>query len=234
MDFEPKIDPVHVKILAHRVSVINIIGLHEAEHHRDSLDHFIGQLVHDKEIHAFIFVVRLGQLTDADMNGIKWLQKVFGDKVTEFVIILFTYEQQEESESIIDDLKNNTVLEQLYKKCGSRYYTCNKIMNNQSELSKLMIGIEHLLFDNKQQGFTREMYNTELKKRRDKTTSEPKKRKYKDLISYTIYIVVNITKNNCFFLAQDQPTTIKKECHGTLYAKTGAIPKVSVKMWEYR
>lgn len=181
----PKIDTVQVKISARRVSVTNIIGLHETEHQSDSLDHLIGQLVHENEIHAFIFVVRLGQLTDADKMGIEWLQEVFGDRVTEFAIILFTYEQQEESESIIDDLKNNIILEHLYEKCGSRYYTCNKIMNNQSELNTLMIGIEHLLFDNKQQGYTREMYNTfkkEIRKRGGQKTRNHRKSKYTDLV----------------------------------------------------
>ncbi|KAA0710469.1 Interferon-induced very large GTPase 1 [Triplophysa tibetana] len=202
----PKIDTVQVKISARRVSVTNIIGLHETEHQSDSLDHLIGQLVNENEIHAFIFVVPLGQLTDADKMGIEWLQEVFGDRVTEFAIILFTYEQQEESESIIDDLKNNIVLEQLYEKCGSRYYTCNKIMNNQSELSTLMIGIEHLLFDNKQQGYTREMYNTlkeEIKKRGGQKTRN---------------------------LKMNQPTTINEECHGVLHAISREIPRGMVKM----
>ncbi|KAI7798568.1 putative interferon-induced very large GTPase 1-like [Triplophysa rosa] len=199
----PKIDTVQVKISTRRVSVTNIIGLHETEHHSYSLDHLFGQLAHENEIHAFIFVVQLGHLTDADKMGIEWLQEVFGDRVTEFAIILFTYEQQEESESIIDDLKNNIVLEQLYEKCGSRYYTCNKIMNNQSELSKLMIGIEHLLFDNKQQGYTREMYNTvkkEIRKRGGQKTRKLKK-------------------------TQDQPTNSNEECHGVFHAITGEVPR---------
>ncbi|XP_065139498.2 GTPase IMAP family member 1-like [Paramisgurnus dabryanus] len=171
-----KTDPVQVKISKNHMSVINMIGLHETECHRAIVD-YIGQLVNKNKIHSFIFVVRLGQLTDADKMGIEWLKEVFGDRVTQFVIILFTYEQQEESESIIDDLKSNTVLEHLYEKCGGRYYICNKFMNNQSEMRQLIKGIENLFFDNKLQGYTSEMYSTELKKRGEqRNIKNPKNR----------------------------------------------------------
>ncbi|XP_016115261.1 GTPase IMAP family member 8-like [Sinocyclocheilus grahami] len=148
--------PVLRKISERHVSVINMIDLHEAEH----VDHLIGQLVNENEIHAFIFVVRLGQLTDADKMGLEWLQSVFGDNVLQFVMILFIYEREEECDTIIDDLKKNPVLEQLLEKCGGRYHTCNKIMNNQSEMRDLMDKIERLFNENQQQRYTGEMYNT--------------------------------------------------------------------------
>uniref|UniRef100_A0A9J7YSU0 VLIG-type G domain-containing protein n=1 Tax=Cyprinus carpio carpio TaxID=630221 RepID=A0A9J7YSU0_CYPCA len=117
--------------------------------------------MNENEIHIFIFVVRLGQLTDADKMGLEWLQRVFGDKVLQFVMILFTYERYEEHDTIKDDLKNNPDLEQLIKKCGGRYQTCNKMMNNQSDMRDLMKKIEHLFNENQQQCYTGEMFNTE-------------------------------------------------------------------------
>ncbi|KAL0159701.1 hypothetical protein M9458_043426, partial [Cirrhinus mrigala] len=135
----------------HRVSVINLIGLHETVL---NLDPLTGQLVNENKIITFIFVVRLGQLTDADKMGIEWLQRVFGDRVLQFVMILFTYESQEESDSIIDDLKKNSALEQLVEKCGGRYHTCSKNMNSQSEMRDLMTRVEQLFIENKQQRYT--------------------------------------------------------------------------------
>ncbi len=156
--------PLQMKKSGHQVSVINLIGLHET-----SLDlhPLTGQLVNENKIITFIFVVRLGQLTDADKMGIEWLQRVFGDRVLQFVMILFTYESQEESDSIIDDLKKNSALERLIEKCGGRYHTCSKNMNNQSEMTDLMNRIEQLFTDNKQQCYTGEMYNTALRERED-------------------------------------------------------------------
>uniref|UniRef100_A0A8C2EQR2 AIG1-type G domain-containing protein n=1 Tax=Cyprinus carpio TaxID=7962 RepID=A0A8C2EQR2_CYPCA len=156
--------PSQMKISGHCVSVINLIGLHETALDLDSLT---GQLVNENEIIAFIFVVRLGQLTDADKMGLEWLQRVFGDKVLQFVMILFTYEIKEESDSIIDDLKKDSTLEQLLKKCGGRFHTCSKNMNNHSEMRDLMNRIENLFTDNKQQSYTSEMYNTALRERED-------------------------------------------------------------------
>ncbi|MCJ8749353.1 hypothetical protein PDJAM_G00175350 [Pangasius djambal] len=78
-------------------------------------------------------------------------------------MILFTYEREEECDTIIDDLKNNTVLEQLMKKCGGRYCTCSKSMNNQSEMRTLLEKIDHLFSENNQRCYTAEIYNTELK-----------------------------------------------------------------------
>ncbi|XP_051744869.1 interferon-induced very large GTPase 1-like isoform X2 [Ctenopharyngodon idella] len=149
------------KISEHHVSVINMIDLHEAELYLDCMDHLINELLDENEIHAFIFAVRLGQLTDADKMGLEWLQRVFGDKVLQFVIILFTYEREEEYDSIIEDLKKNPVLEQLLGKCGGRYHTCNMMMNNQSEMRELMNKIEHLFHENKQQCYTGERDETQ-------------------------------------------------------------------------
>ncbi|XDV28146.1 hypothetical protein PO909_031505 [Leuciscus waleckii] len=152
----PVIIPIQRKISEHHVSVINMIGSHETD--LEPLDNVIGHLVNESEIHAFIFVVRLGQLTDEDKMGIEWLQRRFGDRVLSFVIILFTYEQEGECDTIIDDLKNNSVLEQLLEKCGGRYHSCSKNMNNQSEMRELIDRIKQLFTDNNQQFYTREMY----------------------------------------------------------------------------
>ncbi|RXN16970.1 interferon-induced very large GTPase 1-like protein [Labeo rohita] len=155
-----RIVPEQRKIAERHVSVINMTSLHET----NSVHHLIDQLLNENEIHAFIFVVRLGQLTDADKMGIEWLQKVFGDEVLQFVMILFTYETEEECESIIDDIKNKIVLEELLEKCGGRYQTCNKMMTNQSEMRELMNNIEDLFKENQQQCYTADIYNAVLKR----------------------------------------------------------------------
>ncbi|XP_016397588.1 interferon-induced very large GTPase 1-like, partial [Sinocyclocheilus rhinocerous] len=166
-----RIIPLQKKISEHHVTVINMIDLHETE----QVDHLIDQLMHENAIHVFIFVVRLGQLTDADKMGLEWLQRVFGDKVLQFVMILFTHAREEECDTIIDDLKKNPVLEQLLEKCGGRYETCNKMMNNQSEMRDLMKKIERMFNENNHRRYTGEMFNTALIKRKELENSEHKK-----------------------------------------------------------
>ncbi|KAK7166974.1 hypothetical protein R3I94_001390 [Phoxinus phoxinus] len=163
-----RIVPLQREISEHHISLINMIDLHET----DSVNPLIDQLVNEHKIHIFVFVVRLGQLTDADKMGLEWLQKVFGDKVFQFVIILFTYEREEECDTIKDYLKNDPVLDELLEKCGGRFHSCNKMMNNQSEMSDLMKKIELLFNENNQQRYTGEMYNTVLKQREGLKNSE--------------------------------------------------------------
>ncbi|XP_059360399.1 GTPase IMAP family member 6-like [Carassius carassius] len=181
-----RIVPLQKKISEHHVSVINMIDLHETELYLDCVDQLIGQLVNENEIHAFIYVVRLGQLTDADKTGLDWLQRVFGDRVPQFVMILFTYEREEDTDTIIDDLKKNPVLEQVLKKCGGRYQNCNKMMDNQSEMRDLMKKIEHIFHENNQQRYTGEMFNTASIGRKELENSEcdDKPRKKEDATTF--------------------------------------------------
>uniref|UniRef100_A0A8C1NBA4 AIG1-type G domain-containing protein n=1 Tax=Cyprinus carpio TaxID=7962 RepID=A0A8C1NBA4_CYPCA len=167
-----RIEPLQKKISERHISVFNMIDLHEAELYLDCVDHHIGQLVNENEIHVFIFVVRLGQLTNDDKMRLEWLQRVFGAKVLQFVMILFTYETEEECNTIKDDLKRNPDLEQLLEKCGGRYLTCNKMMNNQSEMRDLMKKIEHLFNENQQQCYTGEMPNTASIRKKKLESSE--------------------------------------------------------------
>lgn len=141
------------------MSVINALDLQEAELNLNSLDQDIVRLISENDIHAFIFILRLRQLTDTDKMGLDWLEKTFGERVLPFVTILFTYERGEDCDTIIDDLKKCPVLEHLLGKCGNRYHTCSSSMNNQSEIKALLEKIGHMICENKQ-CYTVELYKT--------------------------------------------------------------------------
>ncbi|XP_051745706.1 GTPase IMAP family member 8-like [Ctenopharyngodon idella] len=181
-----RIVPLQRKISERHVSVIDTIDLHEAEH----TNHLIDQLVNENEIHAFIFVVRLGQFTDVKM-GLEWLQRVFGNKVLQFAMILFTYEREEECDTIKDDLKKNPVLEKLLEKCGGRYQTCNKMMNNQSEIRRLMNKIDYLFNENKQ-CYTGEIRETEDPQQKIDCESGEKNRFFSDIFHVLLRLFSNI------------------------------------------
>ncbi|XP_060760125.1 interferon-induced very large GTPase 1-like isoform X2 [Neoarius graeffei] len=145
------------------LSVISILDLHEGDLYLDHVDHITGQIVNENHIQCFIFVLKLGQFTDDDLMGLDWLERNFGERALSFVMILFTYEREEECDTIIDDLKNNTILEQLMKKCGDRYCTCSKNMSSPSEMITLLQKIDDLISENNQCCYMAEIYNTGLK-----------------------------------------------------------------------
>ncbi|KAA0718618.1 Interferon-induced very large GTPase 1 [Triplophysa tibetana] len=140
------------EIPEHHVSVINMIGLHETFQNQN---HIIGQILKENGIHVFIFVVRLGQLTNTVKMGIEWLQRTFGYKVFSFAMILLTYEREEECHNV-------PYMHPVLEKCGGRHHTCSIIMNNQSQMKELMDKIKQLFIDNNKQCYTAKMYNTVL------------------------------------------------------------------------
>ncbi|XP_056598979.1 interferon-induced very large GTPase 1-like [Triplophysa dalaica] len=142
---------VSKEIPEHQVSVINMIGLHET---LQNPNHIIGQILKENGIHVFIFVVRLGQLTNTVM-GIEWLQRTFGYKVFSFAMILLTYERE-------DECHNIPYMHPVLEKCGGRHHTCSIIMNNQSQMKELMDKIKQLFIDNNKQCYTAKMYNAVL------------------------------------------------------------------------
>ncbi|KAL7826724.1 hypothetical protein AOLI_G00319330, partial [Acnodon oligacanthus] len=151
--------PKSKKISGRIVNLINILELQDNALH---MDQAIVRLVQENEIHAFVFVLQLDQLTDADKVGLEWLQKTFGESVLPFVMILFTYEKLEDCDTIIDDLKKNPLLVHLVEKCGDRYHTCSKSMSNQSEMKTLLEKIDHMVSENNQRCYTAELYNAAL------------------------------------------------------------------------
>ncbi|KAF5902462.1 interferon-induced very large GTPase 1-like isoform X1, partial [Clarias magur] len=167
-----QIVPLSRIISGRNISVINILGLEETEISPHSVHQFISQIVKEKEIHAFIFVLQLNQFTDANKLGIEWLRNTFGEGALPFVNILFTYEREDECDTIVDDLKKNTVVEQLTRQCGGRYHTCSKSMNNQSEMRTLLEKIDRLISENNQSCFTAEIYNTGYRELQDRQSQQ--------------------------------------------------------------
>ncbi|XP_030649189.1 interferon-induced very large GTPase 1-like [Chanos chanos] len=142
-----------------------MLGLHYTDLHQDSLGSLLGQVISENKIHVFLYVLPLGLLTDEDKMGLDWLQRTFGERSLDFVMILFTYETEDQCDSIIDDLKKNSVLEQIVQKCGGRYHTCNKSMKNQSEMRTLLEKIGRLVSENKERCQSAELPSfSELKK----------------------------------------------------------------------
>ncbi|KAF5891992.1 interferon-induced very large GTPase 1-like isoform X1, partial [Clarias magur] len=154
--------PRKIKVSGRGLSVVNILDLHEGDLYLDHVDRITTQLVNENNIHAFIFVLKLGQFTDDDKLGLEWLEREFGESALSFLIILFTYEKENECDTIIDELKNNTVLEQLTKTCGDRYCTCSMSMDKQAEIQPVLERIEELVSENNQRFYTAEIYNTEV------------------------------------------------------------------------
>ncbi|XP_035253277.1 GTPase IMAP family member 8-like isoform X2 [Anguilla anguilla] len=82
-------------------------------------------------VHAFLLVTPAGPLTDEDKVEITKIQEIFGSKVTDYMVVLFTQENPA-AQPVLDFLQQNKDTQELLKMCGSRFYVFNNqhIVNN--------------------------------------------------------------------------------------------------------
>ncbi|XP_048848228.1 interferon-induced very large GTPase 1-like [Brienomyrus brachyistius] len=135
-------------------SVINMLGFQDTE--VDWQQQWVSLCNH--EIHAFLLLVPLGQITEN--CGLDWLLTRFGARSLEFTIIVFTYDDAKE-DTVVDDLKGNTVLELILDRCGGRYHTCHQSKNDSAMVTELLEKVEVMLSANTQRCDIIDMYNVE-------------------------------------------------------------------------
>lgn len=167
--------PLKIIISGRHLSVVDMMDLQENELQLDLVDQIAGDLVRENNIHAFILVLELDDITQSDELRFDWLERQFGHDVLPYTMILFTYDSEEDSDSIIENLMKNSVIEQLTTICSGRYHTCSKSMNNQVELKSLLEKIYLMVPKNLQPCYTAEMYNMVQKLRKDKTVVDSKR-----------------------------------------------------------
>lgn len=166
-----QLTPTECKIAERGVTVINMIGLHESNYCQESMDSYMAQTLAEDGIHAFLYILPPKRLTDGDKMAVEWLQKVFGTSSLHFLITVFTYENEEDCDSIIDDLKGNTVLEQLVQRSGGRYLTSNNTLNNKMEMEMLLKKVDLMVSENKA-NYSAASYSEQLKMRQTMSNNE--------------------------------------------------------------
>ncbi|XP_065133773.1 uncharacterized protein [Paramisgurnus dabryanus] len=109
--------------------------------------------------HAFIIVLSLGRLTQEDSEN--QMKKVFGPKVTQFSIVLFTRGDDLKGKSIEDYVRESKSeeLKKLIRDCGDRYLAFNnRETQDRTQVSKLIKMIEEMKTTNHGRYFTNSMF----------------------------------------------------------------------------
>ncbi|KAJ8332274.1 hypothetical protein SKAU_G00427570 [Synaphobranchus kaupii] len=75
-------------------------------------------------VHAFLLVIPAGPLTDEDKGEITRIQELFGSRVTDYMMVLFTHESPT-AQPVIDFLQQNKDTQELLKMCDNRYFVLN-------------------------------------------------------------------------------------------------------------
>ncbi|KAF7711887.1 GTPase IMAP family member 8-like [Silurus meridionalis] len=90
----------------------------------DKILHFISL---DNPVHAFLFIIPVGPLTDDDKTEIEMIQRIFSPSVCDHSIVIFTSENI--NEATINFVQQNSELEELRRLCGNRYMILEKEKN---------------------------------------------------------------------------------------------------------
>ncbi|XP_028297047.1 uncharacterized protein LOC114458869 isoform X2 [Gouania willdenowi] len=96
-------------------------------------------------VHAFILVLPAGPLTYKDKQEIEMLQKIFGPRIFNLTLIVFSVESELISPDLFNILKTDKEILKLCKKCGERFDVFNLTDRNQiPELVDMMVDLRYL------------------------------------------------------------------------------------------
>ncbi|XP_075330415.1 GTPase IMAP family member 7-like [Odontesthes bonariensis] len=109
--------------------------------------------------HAFVIVVKIGRISEANIKLFQLLPKLFGKDATKYTVILFTHGDELGGQSIEDLIKDEPAITKLLSKCGERYCVFNNNQRaNRQQVRTLLDKIDHMVKANKSQHCTAEMF----------------------------------------------------------------------------
>lgn len=77
-------------------------------------------------VHAFLFIVPVGPLTDDDKGEIDMIQRLFSSRVFNHSIVLFTHDNVNEATAAINFVQQSSEMEELHTISGGRYMILEK------------------------------------------------------------------------------------------------------------
>ncbi|XP_064175914.1 GTPase IMAP family member 8-like [Anguilla rostrata] len=136
-------------------------------------------------VHAFLLVIPAAPLTDEDKAEITGIQEIFGSRVTDHMMVLFTHEYPD-AQPVHEFLQQNKDTRELLKMCGDRFFVFNQDIVNDPIVPELLKAIEEMNRAT-ESCFSLDMYlETQLEKVRElearhKIELEEKNRKIREL-----------------------------------------------------
>ncbi|XP_064176061.1 uncharacterized protein LOC135246614 [Anguilla rostrata] len=96
-------------------------------------------------VHAFLLVIPAATLTDEDKAEITGIQEIFGSRVTDYMMVLFTHEYPD-AQPVRDFLQQNKDTRELLKMCGNRFCVFNdQDIANNPVVPQLLKAIEEII-----------------------------------------------------------------------------------------
>ncbi|XP_076141773.1 GTPase IMAP family member 7-like [Alosa pseudoharengus] len=122
--------------------------------------------------HVFFLVIRLGRFTGEDRDTVKWIKKNFGERATQFTMVLFTHADQLRGKPLESNL--NAELHSLIGSSGGYHAFNNTERDNKTQVEELLKKIDAMSEKNGVEYYTNEMYQEAQEKLREEEDRERK------------------------------------------------------------
>ncbi|KAI5086230.1 GTPase IMAP family member 8-like, partial [Silurus meridionalis] len=104
---------------------------------KEVMDEILHCISLDNPVHAFLFIIPVGPLTDDDKTEIEMIQRIFSPRVCDHSIVLFTSENI--NEATINFVQRSSEMEELRRLCGDRYMILeNKQKQGHKQIPELL------------------------------------------------------------------------------------------------
>lgn len=109
--------------------------------------------------HAFIIVVRIGRISEADIKLFELLPKLFDRDALKYSMVLFTHGDQLEGRSIDDLIQSNRHVSDLVSLCGGRFCVFdNRATKRREQVRNLLIKVDQMVTANYGQHYSDDMF----------------------------------------------------------------------------
>uniref|UniRef100_A0A8C1X8Z9 Si:dkey-167k11.5 n=1 Tax=Cyprinus carpio TaxID=7962 RepID=A0A8C1X8Z9_CYPCA len=128
------------------ISVIDTPGLYDTEHSEEEIKTEIGECITftSPGPHAFLIVIKVGRFTEEEKNTIKKLKEVFGEKMENYSMIVFTHKE------------GDPALKELVESCGNRFFCLDNESASFPQFKDLIGKMETMMAENGH--FSNEMF----------------------------------------------------------------------------
>uniref|UniRef100_A0A673L4X5 AIG1-type G domain-containing protein n=1 Tax=Sinocyclocheilus rhinocerous TaxID=307959 RepID=A0A673L4X5_9TELE len=89
--------------------------------------------------HVFLLVIQLGRFTQEEIDAVKMIQDMFGDKSRMYTMVLFTRGDDLRGKRIQEFIEDDENLQYLIHQCGKRYH----VFNNKDTKDQTSTGTNH-------------------------------------------------------------------------------------------
>ncbi|XP_042366005.1 GTPase IMAP family member 9-like [Plectropomus leopardus] len=122
--------------------------------------------------HVFLLVIQVGRFTTEEKNSVEALQKLFGPKANQYMIVLFTRGDDLGNQSIQQYVNTGSEdLQRVIRSCGSRFHVFNNNSTNKNQVMELFKKIDDMYAANGSSYYTDAMYKEVEEKRRTSNSS---------------------------------------------------------------